>query len=178
VAILFVEMRRIVFLVTALAALAVPAAVLAAHQATGDGTLVIQRGSAPTDPQPMTPVVQLTKFNGTVLGQVKNWGKIIIDVGPSGDGAQVTGAGNAHTVAGTSAQSWSGTDFTFRATGQKVTVLIYGSNVNLFAVGSGLAQLAGTPDMTTGDGRYSLNGDLFKSLPGTPTKQLSIGSDG
>jgi hypothetical protein len=175
-------MRRIVFLATALAALVVPAGVLAAHQAAGDGTLVIQRGSAPTDSSPMTAVVQLTRFNGTVLGEVMNWGKIIVDVGPSGDGVQVTGAGSSHNVGGTSAQYWVGTGFTFRVTstpGTKATVLVYGSNVNLFAVGTGLAQLAGMPDMTTGDGRYSLNGDpSFRSLPPVPTKPLSISSDG
>jgi len=175
-------MRRLVLFFTALAALAAPAAVLAAHQAAGDGTLVVKNGSAPTDPPVPTPVVQL-KITGTVIGEVKNaWGKIVIDAGPKGSGVEVTGAGNPHDVAipkGTSAQWWSSADgFKFRAVGGTFTILIYGSQVNLFAVGTGTVQLAGTPDMTTGDGRYSLNGDSFKSLPGTPTKQLSIGSDG
>jgi len=175
-------MRRTVFLLAALAALAAPAAVLAAHQAAGDGTLVVKNGSAPTDPPVPTPVVQL-KITGTVNGEVKNaWGKIVIDAGPKGSGVEVTGAGNPHDVAipkGTSAQWWSSADgFKFRAVGGTFTILIYGSQVNIFAVGTGTVQLAGTPDMTTGDGRYSLNGDSFKSLPGTPTKQLSIGSDG
>ena len=117
-------MRRIVFLFTALAALAVPAGVLAGHQAAGDGTLVVQRGSAPIDPPTPTAVVQLTKFNGTVIGEVKNWGKIIIDAGPNSDGVQVTGAGTAQEVknpAGTSAQWWSGTDFKFRITSTNAT---------------------------------------------------------
>jgi hypothetical protein len=35
--------------------------------------------------------------------------------------------------------------------------------------------LTGTPDSTT-DGRYSLNGDDFKSLPGVATKTLVIGT--
>lgn len=174
-------MRRIVLLFTALAALAAPAGVLAAHRAAGDGTLVVRNGAAPTDPPVPTPVVSL-KINGTVIGEVRNaWGKIIIDAGPKGDGVQVTGAGNAHDVTnpkGTSAQWWAGTDFKFRATGTNVTLLIYGSNVYLFAVGTGSVQLAGTPDMASGDGKYSLNGDPFKSLPGAPTKQLSIGTDG
>lgn len=174
-------MRRLVLLFLALAALAAPGAVLAAHQAAGDGTLVVRNGSAPTDPPVPTPVVQM-RITGTVIGEVrKAWGKIVIDAGPKSDGVQVTGAGNAHDVAvpkGTSAQWWAGTDFKFRATGTNVTVLIYGSNVYLFAVGNGSVQLAGTPDMTSGDGNYSLNGDPFKSLPGIPTKQLSIGTDG
>lgn len=181
-AILFSQMRRFVLVVVALAALAAPAVVLAAQQAPGDGTLVIRNGTAPTDPPVPTPVVQL-KITGSVIGEVKGaWGKIVIDAGPTGDGVEVTGAGNPHDVAvpkGTSAQWWASNDgFKFRAVGGTFTILIYGSNVNLFAVGTGWAQVAGTPDMTSGDGRYSFNGDPFKSLPGTPTKQLSIGTTG
>jgi hypothetical protein len=175
-------MRRLVLVSMACAALAVPAAALGAHRAAGDGTLVVRNGAAPTDPPVPTPVVQL-KITGSVIGEIKNaWGKIVIDAGPKGGGVEVTGAGNPHDVAvpkGTSAQWWSSADgFKFRAVNGTFTILIYGSNVNLFAVGSGTAQVAGMPDMTTGDGRYSLNGDPFKSLPATPTKQLSIGSAG
>ena len=178
----FFHMRRLVLMLSALAALVAPVAALAAHQAAGDGTLVVRNGAAPTDPPVPTPVVQLT-ITGSVIGEVKNaWGKIVIDAGTSGNGVEVTGAGTAHDVAvpkGTTAQWWSSLDgFKFRAVGGKFTILIYGSHVNLVAVGTGKVQLAGMPDMQTGDGRYSFNGDPFVSLPGTPTKVLSIGSDG
>jgi hypothetical protein len=175
-------MRRIVFLLTVLTAFAAPAAAFPAHLAAGDGTLVILKGSAPTDPPVPTPVVQL-KITGSVIGEVKKaWGKIVIDAGPNGDGVEVTGAGTARDVAvpkGTSAQWWASNDgFKFRAVGGTFTILIYGSNINVFAVGTGWAIVAGMPSTPFGDGRYSLNGDPFKSLPGTPTKQLSIGTDG
>lgn len=174
-------MRRIVLVLTSCAALAVPAVASAAHLATGDGTLVVRNGSAPTDPPVPTPVVQL-KIAGSVIGEVKNaWGKIIIDAGPNCGGCvEVTGAGNPRDVtspAGTSAQWWAGTDFKFRAVNGKFTILIYGSHVFLVAVGTGKVQLAGTPDMQR-DGAYSFNGDPFSSLPGTQTKLLTIGADG
>ena len=175
-------MRRIAFFLAVLVGLAAPAAALAVKDGPNDGTLVVRNGQAPTDPPVPTPVVSL-KITGSVIGEVKNaWGKIVIDAGPKGSGVEVTGAGNPHDVTvpkGTSAQWWASADgFKFRAVGGTFTILIYGSNVNLFAVGTGSVQLAGTPDMTTGDGRYSINGGTFKSLPGTPTKLLSISADG
>ena len=174
-------MRRIVLVLTFFAALAVPTVASAAHLATGDGTLVVRNGAAPTDPPVPTPVVSL-RITGSVIGEVKNaWGKIVIDAGPNCGCVEVTGAGNARDVtvpAGTSAQWWAGTDFKFRAVNGRFTILIYGSHVNLVAVGTGKVQLAGTPDMQTGDGKYSFNGDPFASLPGTQTKILTIGSDG
>jgi hypothetical protein len=35
--------------------------------------------------------------------------------------------------------------------------------------------LAGSSDLPTRDGFFSLNGGDFRSLPATPTKQLTIG---
>jgi hypothetical protein len=74
------------------------------------------------------------------------------------------------------AQMWTGTDFTFRAVGGKFTILVYGSHVNLVAAGTGKVRLAGMPDMTTGDGRYSLNDSDFRSLPDAQTARLLIGT--
>lgn len=168
-------MRRIVLLLAALASLAAPAAVLAAKDAPGDGTLVVRNGEAPAG----TPVVQLT-ITGSVIGQVTNQGRIIIDAGPDGSPVEVTGAGNPHDVSPKdTAQSWSSPDgFKFRAIGGTFTILIYGSGVNLFAVGSGTVQLAGMPGVAIGDGKYSINGKDFRSLPNVPTKPLSIGING
>jgi hypothetical protein len=172
-------MRRLVLVLTALAALVAPAAVLAAHQAAGDGTLVVKNGAAPADTTPKTPVVSMT-ITGSVIGEVKNaWGKIIIDAGPTGGGVDVTGAGaSTGGLASDSARQWTSLDgFKFRAVDGTFTILIYGSHVNLVAVGTGKVQLAGMPDSST-DGRYSFNGNPFVSLPGVQTKKLSIGADG
>ena len=57
-------------------------------------------------------------------------------------------------------------------------MLVYGTDVNLVAVGTGTVRLAGMPDTPNGDGRYSLNGDDFVSLPGVQTDKRSIGTNG
>jgi hypothetical protein len=168
-------MRRIAFLFAASTALAVPALAVAVP-AVGDGSLVVRNGQAPVG----TPVVALT-ITGSVIGHVSN-GKLVIDAGvnPDPDKApQVTGAdwrGDSTKIA--NAQVYRGDDFRFRAVGGTYTVLVYGTNVDLVAAGMGTVRLAGMPDTPKGDGRYSLNGNDFVSLPGTQTEKRSIGSDG
>jgi hypothetical protein len=166
-------MRRLVVMFAVLAALAAPAGVL--YAATGDGTLVVKNGSAPKG----TPVVALT-ITGSVIGKIDH-GRIVIDRGLGDAAPQVTGAeyGPVPSDKISTAQVWSGTDFTFRAVdGSKYTILVYGSGVNLVAAGKGSVKLAGTPDTPVGDGKYSLNGLDFVSLPGTQTDKLFIGSNG
>jgi hypothetical protein len=166
-------MRRLALISAAFAALAAPAATFAVIQAAGDGSLVVRNGAAPDG----VPVVQLT-ITGSVIGRVTDVWKIIIDPGPNTDAVpQVIGAGPAHDVPGSdTAQMWKGTDFTFRAVGGRFTILVYGSHVNLVAAGTGKVRLAGMPDMTTGDGKYSLNDSDFRSLPDVQTTRLLIGT--
>lgn len=174
-------MRRLAFIFAACAALVAPAATLAVIAAAGDGSLVVKNGAAPWNIAGQTdvPVVQLT-ITGSVIGRVTDFGKIIIDPGPNSDAVpQVIGAGRPADVKGNeTAQMWQGNDFTFRAVGGKFTILVYGSHVNLVAAGTGKARVAGMPDMTTGDGRYSLNDSDFRSLPSVQTARLVIGSSG
>jgi hypothetical protein len=177
-------MRRHAFLLLALAAFAVPAAAVAATGATGDGTLVVLNGTAPYTPGDLSssvPVVRLI-ITGSVIGQLKGQGMIIIDGGAKSPAPEVVGAGAAHAVAKSdTAQQWFGDvdGFKFRAVGGTYTVVIYGAHISLVAVGTGSVVLTGTPNTPIGDGRYSLNGDTdFKSLPGTPTNKLSIDSNG
>jgi hypothetical protein len=177
----FGQMRRFAFLFLALIGLAVPAAALAAKDAPNDGTLVVQNGQAPDSGPDKAPVVSL-KITGSVIGQVTGQGKIIIDQTAKSQLPEVTGADYSRdsTVSDT-AKVWysnAGGGFKFRAVGGTYTIVIFGSDVSLVAVGTGKVQLAGTPDAGKTDGRYSLNGDLWKSLPGTPTALLSIASNG
>jgi hypothetical protein len=166
-------MRRLSVILGLFTVIAVPAAALAAPAAIGDGSLVVQNGSAPVG----TPVVQLT-ITGSVIGHVDR-GRIIIDTGVNGDAPDVTGAewrGDSTKV--DNAQVWRGVDFKFRAVaGKNMVVLVYGTGVDLVAVGKGTVKLAGVPDTVT-DGKYSLNGADFLSLPGTQTDKRSIGSNG
>jgi hypothetical protein len=161
-------MRRLVVMVVLFSGLACAGTIAAA---TGDGTLVVKNGVAPQ----ATPVVQLT-ITGSVIGKIEH-GKIIIDAGIGSDAPQVTGwdsTGPSTKIE--TAQVWRGTDVSFRAVGGKYTIVVYGSGVNLVAVGKGTVKLAGQPDTPKGDGKYSLNGDDFLSLPGSQTDKLAVGS--
>jgi hypothetical protein len=165
-------MRRLSVILGLFSVIAVPAAALAAPTATGDGSLVVQNGSAPVG----TPVVQLT-ITGSVIGHVDK-GRIIIDTGVNGDAPDVTGAEwRGDSTRSDTAQVWKGLDFKFRAVaGKNMVVLVYGTGVDLVAIGKGTVKLAGVPDVGSGDGKYSLNGTDFVSLPGTQTDKRSIGS--
>jgi hypothetical protein len=178
-------MRRLSVIFVLFSALAVPVAALAATVTPGDGSLVVKNGSAPGGAAlGATPVVVL-QITGSVIGQVGPYGKLVIDAGPNADPTavpQVTGAGlPSDSKRSATAQVWTGNSvnsFKFRAVGGTYTVLVYGPGVNLVAVGTGTVRLAGFPDTPNGDGRYSLNGDDFASLPGTQTDKRAIVSNG
>jgi hypothetical protein len=169
-------MRRLPVIFACFAALVMPVAASAERTAAGDGSLVVKSGSAPAG----TPVVVLT-ITGSVIGNIDH-GRIVIDGGPinpdSSHAPQVTPSNNCFTREGETAQRCRGDNLSFRAVGGHYTVILYGSNIDLVAVGVGTVRLAGIPDTPVGDGRYSLNGNDFASLPGTQTDKLSIGSNG
>jgi hypothetical protein len=168
-----ITVRQTVFICVSLLLLAVPAAALAAQAGPYDGTLVVKNGSAPRG----VPVVTLV-IRGAAIGEVSGVGKIVIDDPTPGDGfdPEVTGA-DWHRDSGDSgtATVWGGTDFRFRAVGGVYKITIYGAGVSLVASGHGTVTLAGSSDTPTRDGVFSLNGGDFRSLPATPTKQLTIG---
>ena len=167
-------MRRLSVIFVLGAALGVPVAALAGTGSSTDGSLVVQHGSAPMG-TPGTPVVVLT-ITGSVIGNVQH-GRIVIDGGPNADPSttpQVTQNAQCVTRDGETAKRCSGDNFSFRAVGGKYTLLVYGTNVNVVAVGTGTVKLAGVPDTPHGDGRYSLNGSDFASLPGVQTDKLAI----
>ena len=166
--------RRTVVICGSLAALPVPAAALAVSENVGDGTLVVKNGSAPRG----VPVVTLV-IRGAVIGEVTGVGKIVIDDPTPRDGfaPEVTGVQTGiESRPATPPTKWGGADFRFRAVGGTYKITIYGSDVDLVASGHGTVILAGSTDTPTQDGRYSLNGGDFRSLPATPTKLLSIGA--
>lgn len=170
-------MRRIVLSLAVLVGLATPAAVLAAKQGASDGTLVVKHGAAPVDGLDKAAVVRL-QITGSVIGQVVGFGKIIIDGGAKSPPAEVTGAGAGRdSTLSDTAKVWNGDvdGFKFRAVGGKYSIVIFGGDVSVVAVGTGTAVLTGTPDSTT-DGTYSLNGDDPKPLKGMPTGTLVIGT--
>ena len=165
-------MRRLLVISVALLALAVPAAAWALTQSSSDGTLVVQNGAGPRG----VPVVTLV-ITGAAIGHVTNLGTIVItDFTPTDPNSpEVTGA-DWHKDVSPTATQWSGTDMRFRAVSGTYKITIYGSDVDLSAVGHGVVTLTGLPDATTGDGRYSLNGDLFRSLPSVPLVKAPVGT--
>ena len=167
-------MRRFAALIVLLLALAVPAAAWALTQSPGDGTLVVKNGTGPRG----TPVVILV-ITGAAIGHVSALGTIVIeDLNPNdANTPEVTGAAYRKDVSGTSGTvtKWGGVDFRFRAVGA-YRITIYGSDVDLSAVGHGYVWLTGLSDPTTGDGVYSLNGATFRSLPATTLVKAPIGA--
>jgi hypothetical protein len=168
-------MRRLSVMFAVGAALVVPVVALAGTGPSTDGSLVIQHGAAPLTP--LTPVAVIT-ITGSVIGTVAH-GRVVIDGGPNVDPSkapQVTQNAQCITRDGETALRCKGDNFSFRAVGGKYVLLVYGTDISLVAVGTGTVRLAGVPDTPHGDGRYSLNGADFTSLPGTQTDKLPIAS--
>jgi hypothetical protein len=144
------------------------------RDAPGDGTLVIQNGDASRG-----PVVTLV-LRGAAIGQITGYGRLVIEDLTPDNGAPPEVSGflwhkNFVTdkVTGDTADVWGVTDtLRFRAVGDTYRITIYGSDVDLVASGSGNAILTGSSDDPTHDGRYSLNGADFRSLPAVPTKLM------
>ena len=152
-------MRRLL-LTCLLIALALPSVALAVRSGGGsDGTLAVRNAAS----DPGVPVVSMT-ITGAVIGQLDRGRILIDDPSPSdGPGPVVTGADHQRDVSGT-ATLYSGTDIRFRAVGGKYRIRIFGTGINVNAVGQGFVRLIGSP-LLTNDGKYSLNGGDWKSLP-------------
>jgi hypothetical protein len=179
-------MRRLALLCLPFGALALPAAALAFSAAAGDGTLVVQDGSAPAKVAVVTLVV-----NGTVIGHVASGSPgtndtvVVDDANNTGNVAASAGSGAYLTKTSTSDSTgpgtrwkFAGSDFRFRAADGVYKVTIYGSGVDLFAVGQGQVVIQGQPEAAIADGRYSLNGGSFHSLPAQASDWLKISSNG
>jgi hypothetical protein len=169
-------MRRLSVIFVVGAALVVPVVALAGTGASSDGSLVVHNGQAPVG----TPVVVLS-ITGSVIGNVDH-GTIKIDGGPLDAGSpkapQVTPGARCVTPEGDTKQTCKGDNFSFRAVGGHYTLVVYGTGVDVVAVGTGSVRIAGIPDLGAGDGKYSVNGADFASLPGIQTDKLLIGPNG
>jgi hypothetical protein len=173
-------MRRTAFLFAACTAALALVATAVGAPTLGDGSLVVKNGSAPwtakDDGTGDIPVVAL-KITGSVIGHVDGYGRIVIDAGSDINAdAQVTGAGRPlDWKRSDTASMWTANDFTFRAVNGTFTILIYGSDVNLVAVGNGIVRLAGDPDAPRHDGKYTLNDADLNSLPNQQSPKLTNG---
>jgi hypothetical protein len=177
-------MRRLAIFCLPLIALVAPAAALAFGDAkTADGTLVVQNASAPRSVIVVTLVVDGTALGHVSTGSPDQLDKVVIqDFNvPSGDiGASITN--NAPALTRTSLSdnktSFVGSDFRFRAANGTYKIWIYGTGVNVFAVGRGTVVLQGQSDPSVPDGKYSRDGGDWRSLPAVPSDLLHFGSNG
>ena len=173
-------MRRLAPFALVALALALPAGALAVADAPGDGTLVVQNGSAPSHVAVVTLVIQGTAIGHVSTGSPDQDDTVVILDPNNANQIDASGANGAalYKTSNPAAQKTKlvGSDFRFRVTGGLYKIWIYGSGVDLFAVGDGKVTLQGMPSSATGDGRFSRNAGDWHSLPAVPTDWLTIGS--
>jgi hypothetical protein len=177
-------MRRLAFVCLPLCALALPAAALAHSASSSDGTLVIQNASAPKGVAVMTLTIK-----GTVLGHVSSGSPdqkdvvYIVDANNTGgvgaSGVDLTKTSGLDQPTDGTRWKLTGSDFRFRAASGVYKVWVYGSGVDLFAVGQGNVTIQGEPSSSsTPDGWYSIDGQDRQSLPAAASDLLPIASGG
>jgi hypothetical protein len=146
-------MRRLAAILV-LAAVAVPAAAVAADRSAGDG------------------VLELGAVNGTVTlagkgvlwGQLDNGSIRVTDVvTASGQPLLVSGAEHTRPLGENVTVYW-GKNITFRTTGGKYRIRFKGSGLDLTAIGVGTADMIGDP-MALDTGRYTLDSSKWVAVP-------------
>jgi hypothetical protein len=175
-------MRRILLIPALLAVLAIPATTAASAAAPGKHGFLVVRDAAGDGGVRGRPVVTVI-ITGFVLGRVSQEGKVDIIQLPS-----VNGQGAPQSTPGVSTRTirhwhghkhitgkeFSGSNFRFRALGGQYRVVVRGSGIYLFAGGSGKVTLRGSSVYRNADGKYSVNGGRFRSLP-APAVKRTIG---
>jgi hypothetical protein len=152
-------MRRFVITCALTAALTVPAAASAFAVGPADGTLAVRNAAG--DPGQVVVGLNVT---GAVVGKL-DAGRLLIDDigGPDSVAPVVTGAERSRDLP-SGATLYSGADLRFRAVGGHYRVRILGRGIDVNVVGQGTARLTGSLTLAN-DGRYSVNGGPWSSLP-------------
>lgn len=168
-------MRRILLSCAILGLLALPAAwASASAQATSKPGYLVLKDGADDGGVNGHPFVTLV-VHGFVLGRIQQatqQGEARVDVyqlpSKGGQGAPTAAGPYAskplrwHGLAG---REFSGSGFRFRALGGFYRVVVRGTGVYLFAGGHGNVTLRGSSFDRRSDGKYSLDGGPFRSLP-------------
>jgi hypothetical protein len=152
---------RAVLLILVCTLVAVPAA-LAAPSATGDGVLqldnVYGKVSIGTLQQPA---------RGILWGQIDT-GTIQTTDPVAGDGLILVNGWDTKTLVSADQNGrvylYKGSNMHFRVTGGKYKVMFYGSNINLTAVGAGVAFLNGNPNVPD-PGAYQVDSSDWQAVP-------------
>lgn len=168
-------MRRILLSCALLAVLTLPAAAAARASVPGRPGYVVVRKAAGDGGVNGPPVITLV-VRGFMLGRVSQEGRVDIVQLPSvtGEGApQVTPGVSTRAIRwhGFTGKEFSGSSFRFRAMGGLYRVVVRGSGIYLFAGGRGHVTLRGSSVYPRDDGRFSVDGGTFRSLPAKPLKR-------
>jgi hypothetical protein len=173
-------MRRILLSCATLGVLMLPAAASAGPGGHANGYLVVQRANGDGGVHGR-PVVTLVIVQGFVLGRVSQQARVDIYHLPSvsGEGKpQAFGDVSQHPLRwrGRPGVEYSGIGFHFRAIDGAYRVVVRGAGVYLFAGGNGSVTLRGSSVYPRSDGRYSIDGELAKSMPtNLLTRQIGRG---
>ena len=177
-------MRRILLSCAILGVLTLPAAAASAGVGTaGKPGFFVVRKAANDGGENGRPAVTVV-VHGFVLGSVRQDGQARIDIyqlpsqggqgAPTAVGPDASKAVRWHgRVPG---REFRGTGFRFRAIGGYYRVVVRGSGVYLFVGGHGTVTLHGSSLDRQGDGKYSVDGGRFRSLPAqVVTRQIGRG---
>jgi hypothetical protein len=153
-------MRKLLLAAVALLALGVPAFALADALGASDGTLVVRNADGKV----------AIRAVGGLIGRVDKGRIALIDpVDADGTGPIVNGCNSVlrfvDLESGGTMAICKGDKIRFRLVGGRFRVIVTGTGIDLAAVGHGAFTLNGEGGL---DGRYSLNGEDFRSLPDDP----------
>jgi len=157
-------MRRILLLLGLAAALAVPAAVLAASRT--DGTLSIKRGHA-------TIAIRLQR--GTAIGRMANGTIKIRDVSPYDGPPPELRNCRRRRYPNPSTTVCTGRRLTFRALDGRFVLNLKGSGIYLSAVGRGTVDITGAADPNIPNGVMSVDNGPYQPISDFETI-FSLGS--
>lgn len=161
-------MRKLALLGVLVAAVAVPATVLADGQTSSDGCLVVQNANG----------IVTVNGRGTIVGRFDT-GQITITDPVGGDGViKVIGADQVQRLSDIKKRYW-GENLRFRASGRFVARVGDAIGIDLSAVAHGKVTLS-TADFIETGGKYSIDVDSFcqenfKPVPDLP-QTFALGS--
>ena len=171
-------MRRILLSLACGVVLTLPAAAAAGSGGARAGFLVVR--NAQGDGGAYGPPVVTVVVRGFVLGRFSQEARVDVYQLPSAAGQgtpQASGQDVSHRVVHWrrfTGIEYSASGFRFRAIGGAYRVVVRGSGVYIFAGGHGSVTLRGSSVYHGSDGRYSIDGAAWSSLPARPLR-LPIG---
>jgi len=141
-----------------LAALVVTGTAAARSSGPNDGTLTVKNGDGRI----------VISGKGAVIGRFDKGQVTIKDANPNDSiGPIVTGADQTQVLTDKSTR-YSGSNVRFRIIGGSFSVTVFGTDINLSAIGKGIVTLTGTLGVrgnVNDDGTYAVNGGAPQSFP-------------